>query len=190
MFYYFRERKCLKKTNKQAETNSSERSYSVNFACSHCNKRFVNKRAMVDHERIHNEEKKFTCSYCGRKFRLRQHLFSHELFHTGEKPYGCPHCDYRCRQKHHLKVHKCNQSHASKNHNSANHDTDKQKFARLDRMNQSLFEASMAEFASHTSDTPNPPLDTKVPSNSSSFSNYSLITNAPDRFNWSPGPKP
>ena len=85
---------------------------------------------------------------------------------------------------------KCNQSHASKSYNSENHDIDKQNFARLDGMNQSLFEASMAEFASHTSDTPNPPLDTKVPSNSSSFSNYSLITNAPDRFNWSPGPKP
>ena len=160
------------------------------FACSLCNKRFFNKRAMVQHERRHNEEKQYPCSYCGKRFSCSTKVREHERIHTGEKPFRCPHCDYRCTMKHHLKVHKCNQSHASKSHISANHDIEKQNIARLDRMNQSLFEATKAEFTSHTLDMPNPPLGTNVPSNSSSFSHHSLITNAPNRFNWFSGPKP
>ena len=125
-----------------------------------------------------NHKGLYLCIYCKYSSNYRDKLVRHERIHTGEKPFGCPHCDYRCRMKHHLKVHKCNQSHATKSHNTGKHDIYMQNIARLDRMNQSLLEATKGEFTKHTSDTVNPPLDTNVPSNSSSFSNHSLITNA------------
>ena len=62
-----------------------------NFACSHCNKRFVDKRTMVRHERIHHritgndnrldEEvrvKHYQCSSCDKSFDDRSNMKRHE----------------------------------------------------------------------------------------------------------------
>jgi uncharacterized Zn-finger protein len=59
---------------------------------------FSTKGNLVEHEKIHMNEKDYKCSYlgCTRSFTRKSSLIDHERIHTGEKPYKCDYeaCSY------------------------------------------------------------------------------------------------
>ena len=68
---------------------------------------------MLEHERIHSEEKPHSCSQCDGNFELKEDLLEHERIHIKEKPFSCLQCDKRFKEKSDLLVHelthKCEQ---------------------------------------------------------------------------------
>ncbi|XP_044742010.1 zinc finger protein 260-like [Chrysoperla carnea] len=100
------------------------------FLCGICDKTFTQKRYLVQHKRIHTEDKPFECGICNKRFSLQRYLVRHnreKLFpcdicnkqfvnkyslvrhqriHTGEKPFICDICNKRFTQKGTLISHK------------------------------------------------------------------------------------
>jgi len=49
--------------------------------------------------------KKHQCVFCGKKFRMHSHLVEHVRIHTNEKPFHCLYCEKQFRQASGLRVH-------------------------------------------------------------------------------------
>ena len=87
--------KC--KTNKKA------------YRCSVCGKRFLHKRDLTVHMRIHTREKPFSCFESGKRFTQISSLTKHMRIHTGDKPFSCSECGKRFKEKwkliQHMRIH-------------------------------------------------------------------------------------
>ena len=53
------------------------------FPCSHCEKRFGNRRNLLSHMRRHTGDFKLFCESCGKGFFTQSKLDSHKRKHTG-----------------------------------------------------------------------------------------------------------
>ncbi|XP_071746728.1 uncharacterized protein [Lepeophtheirus salmonis] len=59
------------------------------FPCTHCEKKFGNRRNLNSHMRRHTGDYKLFCDHCGKGFFTKSKLDSHRTKHTGEKPFRC-----------------------------------------------------------------------------------------------------
>ena len=79
----------------------------LDWTCEHCGKIFNKKRAMINHQTIHNDEW-FLCGECDYKTQHRGNLSHHNSVKHRGKKYFCPKCDYHSEHKqrldHHLDV--------------------------------------------------------------------------------------
>jgi len=75
------------------------------FPCTYCGKRFKQKTHLVQHERIHTDERPYICTFCNRAFKQLSQQIQHERVHTDNRPYVCPVCTEKFRQKNHLDSH-------------------------------------------------------------------------------------
>uniref|UniRef100_UPI0037E931D4 zinc finger protein OZF-like n=1 Tax=Semicossyphus pulcher TaxID=241346 RepID=UPI0037E931D4 len=62
------------------------------FSCSVCGKRYLRKRSLLRHVKLHSEEKSFSCSVCEETFARKKDVVAHMRVHTGEKPFSCSVC--------------------------------------------------------------------------------------------------
>ena len=58
------------------------------FPCSHCEKRFGNRRNLLSHMRRHTGDFKLFCESCGKGFFTQSKLDSHKRKHTGNSDGG------------------------------------------------------------------------------------------------------
>ena len=63
------------------------------FGCSYCDKMFLSKSHVRQHERIHTGERPYKCDKCEMAFNQRGTLNTHYRIHTGERPFKCEFCD-------------------------------------------------------------------------------------------------
>jgi len=78
----------------------------INCQCE-CNKLCiltVGNSQLAAHKRIH-QERLFACTRCDKKFINPHKLRRHEVVHTGAKEFKCPVCTYMCNVKSNLKKH-------------------------------------------------------------------------------------
>mmetsp|Transcript_6065 Transcript_6065/g.18330 ORF Transcript_6065/g.18330 Transcript_6065/m.18330 type:complete len:427 (+) Transcript_6065:254-1534(+) len=80
-----------------------------NCRCHVCGKAFLKKYTLIQHLRIHTNERTHKCPVegCGKDFVQKANLSQHLRYHTGEKPYVCdePHCLAAYYQLANLKSH-------------------------------------------------------------------------------------
>ncbi|XP_072165760.1 uncharacterized protein [Diadema setosum] len=75
------------------------------FACSFCDKRFMERSSWRNHERRHKGIRPFVCLVCGKGFSSKDSMAVHQRVHTGEMPFQCEKCSKRFRNNHNLTAH-------------------------------------------------------------------------------------
>ncbi|XP_063052059.1 zinc finger protein 454-like isoform X2 [Engraulis encrasicolus] len=76
------------------------------YACSKCDKVYMQKISLANHKKIHTGERPHECSHCGRTFTVKATLIAHIRTHTGQRPYECSICGKRFIQSTSLVAHK------------------------------------------------------------------------------------
>ena len=62
---------------------------SISFTCKVCNKKFVSKQNLREHNFIHLNKKPFRCTFCGKKFRQSSQLCLHKRSHKKNYAESC-----------------------------------------------------------------------------------------------------
>uniref|UniRef100_A0A914LBW9 C2H2-type domain-containing protein n=1 Tax=Meloidogyne incognita TaxID=6306 RepID=A0A914LBW9_MELIC len=66
--------------------------------CDVCGKRFKKRGDLIQHNRIHTNDRPYVCHYCPKRFKQKSHVEQHERIHTGSKPFACQFCGQEFRQ--------------------------------------------------------------------------------------------
>ncbi|XP_045654133.1 zinc finger protein 619 isoform X2 [Ursus americanus] len=75
------------------------------YKCGECGRYFSQHSDLLQHQRIHADDKPYKCRECGKAFRYNSKLSRHQKTHTGEKPYSCQECGQAFGQNSHLLQH-------------------------------------------------------------------------------------
>ncbi|XP_028044546.1 zinc finger protein 43 isoform X2 [Monomorium pharaonis] len=76
------------------------------YECDDCGKKLASKSSLMYHKKsMHLRERPHMCHYCGDSFVSREARLIHERIHTGERPYVCKVCNMRYRCSSNLSQH-------------------------------------------------------------------------------------
>ncbi|XP_067932521.1 uncharacterized protein [Watersipora subatra] len=74
--------------------------------CDNCDKRFLRKAHLQEHQRVHNNKKEFSCEICSSRFKTDSAKQKHMLYkHTNPKAFKCDRCKKCCSTKANLQSH-------------------------------------------------------------------------------------
>ncbi|XP_076439103.1 uncharacterized protein LOC143277980 [Babylonia areolata] len=74
--------------------------------CDICGRSFKSAKYLKGHRQLHQPgEKRFICQQCGARFSRKSNLLNHIKIHTNDKQFECPHCHRRFIQSGSLKSH-------------------------------------------------------------------------------------
>ncbi|XP_052803938.1 uncharacterized protein LOC128234031 isoform X2 [Mya arenaria] len=76
------------------------------FECKECGFKTKYNQSIVDHTRIHTDEKPFECGVCFKRFNNHSNLNAHLSIHYEARPFECDICDYKCKLKSTLNTHR------------------------------------------------------------------------------------
>ncbi|XP_072936266.1 uncharacterized protein [Epargyreus clarus] len=90
----------------EAHQQKHERDNNRPFACSLCDKKFLEKATLQRHKQlIHDRVLEHACEYCPQRFSSVSKLSRHVRTHAGERPYPCKYCDKTFMKSHHYTRH-------------------------------------------------------------------------------------
>lgn len=76
------------------------------FQCEICHRNLATKSCLMEHVRLHSEEKLFQCHICVKSFRQYTALANHIKTHSDQRSYSCDICDKTYKSKGGLETHK------------------------------------------------------------------------------------
>ena len=82
-----------------------ERDVSYMYRCGYCSKGFYDKNRLIDHLRVHIEERPFQCPICDKAFKKKFVLKRHMITHSDERPFQCTLCARAFKHKGDLNRH-------------------------------------------------------------------------------------
>lgn len=89
---------------KQNSTNANDL-ITKKYVCEICLKRFMKKSNLVDHLRLHADQRLYKCPHCERSFVQSGNFKAHLRIHTNERPFVCSYCNKSYNQSGALKIH-------------------------------------------------------------------------------------
>lgn len=102
---------ALRKNRDPDKHNRNRRVVGEPFGCPHfnCGKEFMLRKDLMEHVRIHVEDKPFVCPHlsCRKRFALKDALDRHGLIHTGARSFKCKNCGANFVQASGLVRHTC-----------------------------------------------------------------------------------
>nr|CAD7400133.1 unnamed protein product [Timema cristinae] len=78
-------------SSEELETHKSANTCSTH-PCQYCGKLFHSKKILLEHERLHTNERPYMCEYCGKSFRTCTMLRTHHNSHSTNQTFVCPDC--------------------------------------------------------------------------------------------------
>ncbi|XP_025989393.1 zinc finger protein 2 homolog isoform X2 [Solenopsis invicta] len=99
---------CNKIFSKRATLLNHERVHGDDkfYECDECGKKLATKSSLMYHKKsMHLRERPHMCHYCGDSFVSREARLIHERIHTGERPYVCKVCNMQYRCSSNLSQH-------------------------------------------------------------------------------------
>jgi uncharacterized Zn-finger protein len=99
---------CDKSFIQKAQLIQHERVHAgvMRFFCDKCDRGFKTKYSLNQHKKIHADGQPISCKYCAKPFANKYQLIEHERTHTKEKPYTCELCGRPFPRKDTLNRHK------------------------------------------------------------------------------------
>lgn len=97
--------KSLNKLSMHVDSVHKDQDYS----CTQCEKSFLSKKTLKNHEKKHTEIRKYDCTTCQKSFSIASSLKSHLDTHS-DTSYICPECGLKLNTKRTLRQHMLNHS--------------------------------------------------------------------------------
>ncbi|MPC62884.1 Zinc finger protein 283 [Portunus trituberculatus] len=91
--------------NTKRRVSSSSNVPKKKFKCDECGKKFVTRKSMLQHSRVHSDVREFECVWCGMQFKWRSNLLRHMKNHSLDKKHKCHKCGKGFSRKSHLAQH-------------------------------------------------------------------------------------
>jgi uncharacterized Zn-finger protein len=73
--------------------------------CNECKKSFYSRVQLVNHLKLHRDERPFPCELCSASFKFKAKLKSHMITHSTDKPWKCDQCETCFKHKENLDAH-------------------------------------------------------------------------------------
>ncbi|XP_054272723.1 gastrula zinc finger protein XlCGF26.1-like isoform X3 [Macrosteles quadrilineatus] len=97
--------KCFRDSGSLTRHSKEVHARIRNHPCSICNKWFMNRATLEDHQRTHTGERPFVCDQCGLMFRSKAALYQHSSTHSSHRPHTCGYCGKSFRRRQELTGH-------------------------------------------------------------------------------------
>lgn len=91
--------------NMEKRNESKQQDAGPPYNCELCEKRFLDKRALIRHGKIHTDSLHI-CEICKKGFKYKCYLKEHQRTHSDETPYECDVCHWKCKSSGNLNRHK------------------------------------------------------------------------------------
>ena len=99
---------CSYVANSKGLLRAHYKSHNKPFPCvfPYCNGAFHNEIGLLNHQKVHDPNRKFQCPHCPRRFQRKGYVRNHvNTYHAPVNKFQCPHCQQSTNNRYNLRKH-------------------------------------------------------------------------------------